>query len=494
MLNQNQSNSINRLKLLIVLPFLGVFLLGFNTKEVVKFSEETKSTILTTEQQPDFKSPLKQEDIERVTFGYGETSTTAGVKFHNGIDLVGKAGKSVMASADGVVKTATQSKENGNYIVIDHSDGYSTKYLHLKDRKVTAGERVNSGKTIGHVGNTGKSTGPHLHFEILRSGKTLNPASFIPFKEKNNIIVTEKNNPPKKTSYSKTLKTTELKIDKNTTNESLEKMKRDLGKDGADFSYTVVRNSNKEIIDISIQITGTGIDGKNFNGNYNTSSDTPINPITILYDDESNAVSFWNSKPKNTRIKVISGDNKDDEDGAIYIFENKKENNQKIKIRVSDDDESDTTTPIYYLDGKKIKQNELAEISPKKIKSVNVLKGTSAKEKYGDKGLNGVVEITSKSDKKKIIINSSNDIQIEKDDNVFIIETDKANDFDGDIKFVTKGSKPLYVVDGKQIKKLKNTNTDKIESINVLKGEAARKKYGKKGKNGVVEIITKKEE
>ena len=534
MLNQNQSKSVNRLKLLLVLPFLGLFLFGFNTKEVVKFSEVPTSQIFDNEQTPTFVSPLKQEDIERVTFGFGETNTAAGVKFHNGIDLVGQVGKDVMASADGIVKIATQSEENGNYIVINHNDGYSTKYLHLKDKKVAEGEKVKSGKTIGHVGNTGKSTGPHLHFEILKSNKSLNPASFIPFKESNTKGHTKKNNIPNKKSYSKTLKTIELKIDKNTTNESLEKMKSDLAKDGADFSYTVVRNSSKEIIDISIQINGEGTNGKKFNGNYNTSSDTPINPITILYDDESNAVSFWNSKSSFNRFTKGKSSNamvwisNDSDEGEIieiegngehknvWVSKNGNGTHKTIKIK------KDGDSKMIFLNGKAISKEELEEegdIEKWFSKSIDVIeindsltgKTTIDKIEIKDKDgaerkiirLNGDSEnemdyVIIKTDKKngkkfnyKKIIIDSDDVEIKEDENVFVIKTDEAGDYNNNLKFVSKGPKPLYIVDGEEVKKLKSTNPDEIESINVLKGKAARKKYGRKGKNGVVEIITK---
>ncbi|WP_394970517.1 peptidoglycan DD-metalloendopeptidase family protein [uncultured Croceitalea sp.] len=551
MLNQNQSKSINRLKLLLVLPFLGLFLFGFNTKEVLKFSEPTYTETSLTEELPEFISPLKQEDIERVTFGFGETNTATGVKFHNGIDLVGRAGKNVMASADGIVKKATENEENGNYVVIEHSEGYSTKYMHLRDRNVTPGEKVSSGKTIGHVGNTGKSTGPHLHFEILKKDKPVNPASFIPFKTTKNEVQKQKNSSLNKPSYSKTVKTIELKIDKNTTDESLEKMKSDLAKDATDFSYTVVRNSSKEIIDISIQITGTGTNGKKFNGNYNTSSDSPIYPITILYDDESNAVSFWNSKstfkkfnknqntmvwidsddednPKQIEIKKINGkkiitvdgkeiDEEELEDMKIFISKDGKSNNMKFYIDsdyddnqdgnggvfiIRDDDDNQTKIkvrssysdnekePLIYIDGKKATKKQMAKLKSNKIKSVNVLKGKAAKEKYGKLGSDGVVEVKTKG-KGEVIIFKNSDDEIKEDENVFIINTDEAGDYDNDIKFVSKGPKPIYIVNGKQVKKIKNTNPNEIESVSVLKSKAARKKYGRKGKNGVVEIITK---
>ncbi|HKL90759.1 MAG TPA: M56 family metallopeptidase, partial [Allomuricauda sp.] len=103
-------------------------------------------------------------------------------------------------------------------------------------------------------------------------------------------------------------KTVELTINKNTSNAELDKIKKDLGEDGIDFSYTAVRNKAKEIIEISLQLSGKNSEGKTFSGNYNSNSAGPIGPITVLYDDDNNAVSFWNaSKNKNVSIHKIKG-------------------------------------------------------------------------------------------------------------------------------------------------------------------------------------------
>ena len=533
MLNQNQSRSVNRLKFLLVLPFLGLFLFGFNTKEVVKFSEVPTSQIFENEQTPTFVSPLKQEDIERVTFGFGKTNTATGVKFHNGIDLVSQAGKDVMASADGTVKIAAESEENGNYIVITHNDDYSTKYLHLKDKKVTEGEKVKSGKTIGHVGNTGKSNGPHLHFEILKSNKSLNPTSFIPFKKSNTKVHTENNSLPNKKSYSKTIKTNEkeakttqspknlykkddlvisqdlkveLIIDKDTPNESLSKNATFFKKRGVTIAFkNIKRNSSNEITAIKINYDNNEGD----KGNYQQKKSSPIDPIVITLKQKENGTSditVGQALETKTITEVLSSN----KEPNTWVTKDGKHKTITIK--------KDGDSKMIFLNGKAISKEELEEEGDLEkwfAKSIDALeindsltgKTTIDKIEIKDKDgaerkiirLNGDSEneidyVIIKSDKKskyKKIITDSNDVEIKEDENVFVINTDEAGDYNNSLKFVSKDSKPMFIVNGEEVKKLKNINPDEIESINVLKGKAAIKKYGKKGKNGVVEIIKK---
>lgn len=320
MLNQNQSKTINRLKFLIVLPLLGVFLVAFNTTEVVEFSETV--TVAFTNPIPEKENNTVQKD-----------------------------------------KTSTVAK-----------------------------------------------------------------------------IIT-------------------LSLDKNTTNESLENMKKDLARNGADFSYIVVRNNAKEIINISMDINGKNNEGDTFSGNYNTSSKTPIKPISIIYDNENNSISFWNS---DTIPKVIAKKINNNSTSALNGNKEKK----TFTFKNSDDDSEITITakntyltkkddqeqPLYYLDGNISNALIVNKLDPEEIAAMNVLKGESAIQKYGETAKNGVIEITTK-----------------------------------------KNTKPLYYVDGYEVKEFEDANTDNIKSVNVLKGDAATKKYGERAKNGVVEISSKKE-
>ena len=102
------------------------------------------------------------------------------VIFHEGIDLAGPAGQPVYATGDGVVETTDINFSGyGNVIVIDHGFGYKTRYAHLKEIKVTAGQVVIRGDRIGTLGSSGLSTGPHLHYEVIYRGVQINPWNYL---------------------------------------------------------------------------------------------------------------------------------------------------------------------------------------------------------------------------------------------------------------------------------------------------------------------------
>lgn len=98
---------------------------------------------------------------------------------HNGVDFAAPRGTPIMAAGVGVIERANVYGSFGNYVRIRHSDGYKTAYAHLKSfaRGIKAGARVTQGQIIGYVGTTGRSTGPHLHYEVHKDGKAINPQS-----------------------------------------------------------------------------------------------------------------------------------------------------------------------------------------------------------------------------------------------------------------------------------------------------------------------------
>ena len=102
-------------------------------------------------------------------------------EFHAGIDYRAKKGTVVLAAADGVVFKAKREGNYGNLIAINHLNGYETTYAHLNTILVKVDQQVTKGDTIGTVGNTGMSTGDHLHFEIAYLDKKINPEQFYPF-------------------------------------------------------------------------------------------------------------------------------------------------------------------------------------------------------------------------------------------------------------------------------------------------------------------------
>ena len=108
-------------------------------------------------------------------YGYRTHPVTKKYKLHTGIDLRCSTGTNVYAANGGTVTTSGYSSAWGNYIIINHGGGYTTLYAHLSSRKVAKGATVKQGTVIGKSGNTGYSTGPHLHFEINRNGSSYDP-------------------------------------------------------------------------------------------------------------------------------------------------------------------------------------------------------------------------------------------------------------------------------------------------------------------------------
>ncbi len=100
---------------------------------------------------------------------------------HLGIDLAAEEGAPVRATADGVVEQRGNDKQYGRFLLLAHGQGYESYYGHLKDWNVANGDSVLAGQTIGWVGTTGKSTAPHLHFEIRKDGQRIDPASVLKF-------------------------------------------------------------------------------------------------------------------------------------------------------------------------------------------------------------------------------------------------------------------------------------------------------------------------
>lgn len=101
-------------------------------------------------------------------------------KFHKGIDFAADRGTPVYAAGDGVIlKTNKNLGGYGNEIVINHDFGYQTRYAHLQKFLIKRGQKIKRGQLIGYVGNTGSSTGPHLHYEVLKNGKHVNPVHYF---------------------------------------------------------------------------------------------------------------------------------------------------------------------------------------------------------------------------------------------------------------------------------------------------------------------------
>jgi len=128
----------------------------------------------------DFKKPLK---TIKLTSRYGvrkKHPVNGGRnKMHQGVDLKANVGTAVRAAASGIVKRVTRGPNYGVYIDIKHKLGYTTRYAHLSRALVKKGQRVSAGQLIARSGNTGATTGPHLHFELHKKNKSVNPLKYI---------------------------------------------------------------------------------------------------------------------------------------------------------------------------------------------------------------------------------------------------------------------------------------------------------------------------
>jgi murein DD-endopeptidase MepM/ murein hydrolase activator NlpD len=124
--------------------------------------------------------PVANTDLKRMASGYGYRyhPILKYRKFHAGMDFSAKVGTPIYATGDGKVIKVIRSSSYGKYIVIDHGFGYETLYAHLNEFKVKKGDKVKRGEIIGLVGNTGMSSGPHLHYEVHKNGKVVNPVNF----------------------------------------------------------------------------------------------------------------------------------------------------------------------------------------------------------------------------------------------------------------------------------------------------------------------------
>ena len=111
--------------------------------------------------------------------GHRTDPLTGGDDFHSGLDIAGERGQPVYATAAGTVNHVGYQGGYGNLIVLDHGFGLQTRYGHLLNYSVKEGAKVKRGDVIGHVGNTGRSTGYHLHYEVLANGKLLNPLQLL---------------------------------------------------------------------------------------------------------------------------------------------------------------------------------------------------------------------------------------------------------------------------------------------------------------------------
>jgi murein DD-endopeptidase MepM/ murein hydrolase activator NlpD len=113
------------------------------------------------------------------SFGARRSPFRAGVEFHKGVDISTRFGKAIVSPADGLIVGSGYESMDGNTIKIEHGHGFSTAFLHLSKIAVKRGERVKKGEVIGYVGDSGRSTGPHLHYSVYVNNVPINPRKYL---------------------------------------------------------------------------------------------------------------------------------------------------------------------------------------------------------------------------------------------------------------------------------------------------------------------------
>ncbi|MED5371018.1 MAG: M23 family metallopeptidase [Myxococcota bacterium] len=136
------------------------------------------NTTLGTARLLTLQWPVPDDTRISSPFGFRDHPVLAKRKFHNGVDLSVPVGTPVLAAQEGTVSVAGSDAINGNYVVINHQGGIRTSYCHLDSLAVERKQQVQRGELIGNSGNTGRSTGPHLHFVVRVGGKAVDPEAF----------------------------------------------------------------------------------------------------------------------------------------------------------------------------------------------------------------------------------------------------------------------------------------------------------------------------
>ena len=143
---------------------------GSNTSFSNQYSANTGYSWLVTHPLPDMK---------RVSSTYGGRSMGGRAEHHSGLDLSAPSGTPIYATGPGIVTKSGWGTGYGQYVEIDHGNGYITRYAHASRLLVNAGDRINAGEHIANVGCTGRCTGPHLHFEVVKDGQRKNPSTYL---------------------------------------------------------------------------------------------------------------------------------------------------------------------------------------------------------------------------------------------------------------------------------------------------------------------------
>ena len=191
--NQTNKKWTYRMIIPVMITLMGIFsfdiknekqtvIQPWSTVSIISINQLDDWILQTIEEIPSIL-PIQCDNNEvKITSGWGKRMDPISKeeKYHFGIDIKASRGTPVIATAGGtVVENEFQPNGYGNFIIIEHTEDYRTRYAQLEDIQVTKGEKVQKGQVIGTVGSSGRSTAPHLHYEVMKGEKRVNPVDFI---------------------------------------------------------------------------------------------------------------------------------------------------------------------------------------------------------------------------------------------------------------------------------------------------------------------------
>ncbi len=433
MLHKSKSKKINLLKYVLVIPILVLFLMSFNTKEIYIEKENPETNAIS----------LTEENIDNSITYLNKTSS---IKKNNTDSELNQIKKHLEESDVSLtLSKLKRSSKNGTVKLTPNVE---------KGRNKTSATWKNKEKPI-----------PNIEVGEIQNGKIVNRSV--------GSLVTKKTISTNTKITNNTIKTNRdeiVIITKNFTETDFKKLANNLKVKGITAKFKgIKRNDKNEITAIKIDISS-----KKSSANYSISSDEAIKPVKISFDEDGESISIGSGSPK--RIYSANSYYIKSKDGKHKISKSGKGNN--VFVLSSDDEDY----KIIYEDSIHFKNHG------KKGKYRNVTISKSVETIIDDdENIEVIVENDSNTEEDVIILKNANaqtNYKVKalgKGKNSKIIISDD------------HGTEPLYLLDGKEIKKDKiEIDTENIKSINVIKGDAAIKKYGKKGKDGVIEIITKK--
>ncbi len=180
MITKSKTSRVASVSYLLILPIFATLLLGFSAKPIPFETSLSPGMMVMDDEVPSIL-PVKDESVMLASnFGYRIHPFYKTRRFHTGVDFSSKEGIPVVSTASGLVTESISDSLWGNYVIVKHSEVYATSYSHLKSASIEVGDFLAKGQTIGYVGSTGQSTAPHLHYEVLKNGKPVDPVGYFP--------------------------------------------------------------------------------------------------------------------------------------------------------------------------------------------------------------------------------------------------------------------------------------------------------------------------